>query len=120
MDDILDELSSLKASELRKVIAEARKLLARKPLYIREIVKATGGGRYTYLYATWQEEGRTRQKSLGRKVAETDDCVPTKHRADAAQPDSPAENEFARYGIYDPDSIAFLRSMLQQGYYIAN
>ena len=120
MDDILNELRNLKASELRKVIAEAKKLLARKPLYIREIVKATGSGRYTYLYATWQEGGRTRQKSLGRKPAETDGRASTQHRDDVAQPDNPAENEFARYGIYDPDSIAFLRSMLQQDYYIAN
>ncbi|MEZ4731024.1 MAG: hypothetical protein R3E79_28215 [Caldilineaceae bacterium] len=110
---IFAQLQSLKASELRAVISEAKRLLVRKPLYIREISKPTPNGRYIYLYATWNENGKTQQKSLGRKRELENDIV-------SAQEQDAVASEFADRGIYAAESVAFLRAMLTQGFYIAN
>lgn len=104
-----EELRTLTAPELREVIDEAKRLLKRKKLYIREITKPSAGGRYVYLYATWQEEGKTRQKSLGRKETTADGAAMMA-----------AENDFSKYGIYELGSVEFLESMVEQGYFIAN
>lgn len=104
-----DQLKTMTAQELRAVIAEAKRLLQRKKLYIREITKPSAEGRNIYLYATWQENGKTRQKSLGRKPLTENASVET---VDA--------NVFQAYGIRDPKSVAFLQSMLDKGYFIAN
>jgi len=110
---ILDQLQSLKAAELRAVIGEAKRLLARKPLYIREIAKPTPHGRHIYLYATWNENGKTLQKSLGRKREQ-----PTNEEVAVEQ--ETIASEFAHYGVYTRESIAFLRAMLAEGFYLAN
>ena len=110
--EVLAQLEHLDAKELRLVIKEAKMLLSRKPLYIRELGKPTAQGRTIYLYATWQEEGKTKQKSLGRKLS----------------PDELAQNiesenmplEFKDYGLYSNESIVFVQSMLENGYYLAN
>lgn len=88
-------------------------MLARKPLYIREISKPTPNGRYIYLYATWNENGKTQQKSLGRKREVDDDTT-------SAQDHDAVSSEFADRGIYAAESVAFLHSMLEQGFYITN
>ncbi|MEM7128254.1 MAG: hypothetical protein AAF702_18120 [Chloroflexota bacterium] len=106
---ILEQLKTLTAKELRGVIAEAKALLKRPKLYIREIAKPSAGGRIIYLYATWQEDGKTKQKSLGSKKTETTESL-----------HSEIEHDFRRYGIDDLESIKFLESMVTQGYFIAN
>ncbi|MEZ4864265.1 MAG: hypothetical protein R3C14_23335 [Caldilineaceae bacterium] len=112
VETILTQLQFLTARELRTVVAEAKRLLARKPLYIREFSKPTPNGRYTYLYATWNENGKTYQKSLGRKDVQA--------RAGLADTEQIVENEFAHRGIYALESILFLRGMVAKGFYIAN
>lgn len=113
LQTIFEQLQPLKAGELRAVIAEAKRLLARKPLYIREIGKPTSHGRYIYLYATWNEAGKTQQKSLGRKQEHPES-------QELAGEQEPVDSEFAHYGVYASEGIAFLRSMLAQGFYLAN
>lgn len=106
---IKEQLQTLTAQELREVIDEAKQLLRRKKLYIREITKSSAEGRYIYLYATWQEDGKTRQKSLGRKAA----------HVKMAESDTDGD-KFGAYGIHDLDSVRFLESMMAQGYMLAN
>lgn len=95
------------------MIGEAKRLLARKPLYIREIGKPTPNGRYIYLYAAWNENGKTQQKSLRRKREFANDTV-------SAQEQDAVASEFADHGIYAAESVAFLYFTLAQGFYIAN
>lgn len=105
---IREQLETMNAQELRTVIEEAKKLLKRKKLYIRELGKPAADGHYIYLYATWQENGKTRQKSLGRKLERREDATP-----------APA-NEFSGYGVTEESGIAFLREMIAEGYFLAN
>lgn len=118
IERVFEQLQPMKASELRAVIKEAKRLLARKPLYIREINKVTPHGRYVYMVATWNEDGKTLQKSLGRKRAQVDEQGPDKE----GNVDESAAiiSEFASRGIYAEDSITFLRTMLANGFYLAN
>lgn len=110
MDEkLLNQLKTLNAKELREVVKEANKLLKRKKLYIREISKVSAQGRYLYLYATWQDGGKTKQKSLGRKV----------EVSQIEQSDS-NENPFAKFGVMEPESIKFLQEMVEQGYFVTS
>ena len=97
---ILEELPSLKTPELKRIVIAANKLMKQPKLYLREIGKTDAGKQYFYLYATWQEDGKTRQKSLGRKV------------------DGAVEEEFGRFGISSRQSAEFLRQMQANGYRI--
>ena len=109
MDEIMEQLSTLTAVQLRRVILESKRLLKRKPLYIREIGKPTRNGRYIYLYATWQEDGKTKQKSLGRKTEALESLK-----------SEIANNPFEGRGIFGKASIEFLQKMLDAGFYLAN
>ncbi|MEZ4676659.1 MAG: hypothetical protein R2932_20780 [Caldilineaceae bacterium] len=106
---VREELQTMNAQELRAVIDEAKQLLKRKKLYIREIGKPSGDGHHVYLYATWQEEGKTRQKSLGRK-----------HEDFGNTGSANQSIKFRRYGVNDSGSIAFLEAMVERGYLLAN
>ncbi|MCB0107871.1 MAG: hypothetical protein KDE53_18245 [Caldilineaceae bacterium] len=108
-----EQLKTMSAQELRTIIDEAKQLLKRKKLYIREIGKPSGDGHHVYLYATWQEDGKTRQKSLGRKQDGE-----AGNQAAPVQSDSPVD--FSQYGISDATSVDFLLSMIDEGYFIAN
>ncbi|MEM7332480.1 MAG: hypothetical protein AAF490_10330 [Chloroflexota bacterium] len=108
MDEkLLNQLKSLNAKELREVVKEANRLLKRKKLYIREISKVSSQGRYLYLYATWQEEGKTKQKSLGRKV-----------NVESMEASAKVDNPFHKFGVVDLESIQFLQEMADNNYFI--
>jgi len=58
-------LKDLTRYELETLIAQANKRLNEiKRIYLREITK----GCYDYIYATWQEDGKTMQKLLGQRT----------------------------------------------------
>lgn len=95
-ESIMTALPQLSSAELKRIVISANKLLKQPKIYIRQIGKSDGGRHYTYLYATWQEGGKTRQKSLGKR-AEADDAL---------------------FGIANPDALAFIEQKQAEGFRI--
>ncbi len=96
LQTILDQLPELSSPDLKRIVIAANKLLKQPKLYLREIGKREGDRHYLYLYATWQEDGKTRQKSLGKK-AEADD---------------------APYGVGSAAALAFVEEKQAEGFRI--
>ncbi len=100
LQTILEELPALPTSALKRIAIEAERLMAQPKLYIRELGKSEGGEPFVLLVATWQEEGKTEKRILGRKEVGSGSA------------------EFADIGIADGEARQFLQAMQAKNYRI--